>query len=29
MLRVDYKIKYGEIKYRDLNDGHVFTIVIH
>lgn len=29
MLQVDYKIKYGEIKYKDLNDGHVFTIAIH
>lgn len=29
MLRVDYKIKFGEIKYRQASDGKVFKIDIH
>ena len=29
MLRVDYKITYGEIKYRQASDGQLFTVAIH
>lgn len=28
-LRVDYKIKYGEIKHRQRSDNRTFTIDIH
>lgn len=29
MLRVNYKIEYGEVKYRQTSDNRIYTIKIH